>query len=323
MIWMCAGSQCEASLAEFGALFRIDELPFVPHAYVHIHVDENKIMKAEKGIRHCYPPGTGLSVIPKVTHMTPFWKAVHLILRHTIAAKFGEKGEVRKWMVNLLFHIVSAKERGKKIDVLDYMWQEMHSVVLETKVPIYGPFLQKLFNTKLASTVLNAYDLFEPPLLPLPAPTPDENVAATPQAKRARFEGHEGGASSYHVEANDGDEPHVEAPKNKHILKSIFQKMNCFFVDKQDRDYKAYRKQKQYNRNQREIMKKLDLPYPDSSAEVSENTYKSQNTYWLGDDASSLGPYWPGNLVAPSSGQASGDGAAAEGGEFGHNDYIE
>ena len=68
--------------------------------------------------------------------MTPFWKAIHSILRNTIAVKYREKGEVRKWMVNLLFHIVSAKERGKKIDVLDYMWHEMQSVVLESKVPI-------------------------------------------------------------------------------------------------------------------------------------------------------------------------------------------
>ena len=46
-----------------------------------------------------------------------------------------------------------------------------------------------------------------------------------------------------------------------------------------DLDFKGYRKQKQYNRNQQEIMKKLEFPNPESSEEVSENTYKSKNTY--------------------------------------------
>ena len=59
-------------LAEFGALFGIEELPFASMAYIRIHVDETKLMKAQAGIRHCYPLETGLSVIPKVTHMTPF-----------------------------------------------------------------------------------------------------------------------------------------------------------------------------------------------------------------------------------------------------------
>ena len=323
MTWMSVGVKCEASLAEFG-LFGIEELPFSPMAYIRIHVDETKLIKAHIGIRHCYPPGTGLSVIPKVTHMTPFWKAVHSILRHTIAVKYGEKGEVRKWMVNLLFHIVSAKKRGKKIDVLDYMWQEMHSVVLENKVPIYGQYLQKLINTKLPLAMLTCYVMVKPPYLSLPAPTPVENVAAVPPlAKRARSEVSEGGPSSYQEAAHDEEVAHVAAPKKKHILKSIFQKMNCFFVDHQDKGFKAYTKQKAYNRNQREIMKKLELPYPASSEELTEAEWKSKNTYWLGDDATSLGPFWPGNLAASSSGQATGDGAPAGGGDFGHNDYIE
>ena len=197
-------------------------------------------------------------------------------------------------------------------------------MVLENKVPIYGQYLQKLFNTKLAAVMLNGYEMVTPPYISLPTPTPVENVAVVPpQAKRARSKVSEGGPSSYQEAAHDEEVAHVAAPKKKHILKSIFQKMNCFFVDHQDKGFKAYTKQKAYNRNQREIMKKLELPYPASSEELPEAEWKSKNTYWLGDDASSLGPYWPGNLAASSSDQASGDGAAAGGDEFVHNDYIE
>ena len=166
-------------------------------------------------------------------------------------------------MVNILFHIVRAKENGKKLDVLDYMWQEMHSVVLENKVPIYGQYLQKLLNTKIPATMLAAYEMIIPPYLSLPAP---EIVAAISPP------------------AHDEEEAHVEAPKKKvHGLKSILQKMNCFFVEKEDKDFKAYQKAKLYSRNQRAIMNKLELPYPESSEELTEVAYKSKNRYWFGD----------------------------------------
>ena len=70
-------------------------------------------------------------------------------------------------------------------------------------------------------------------------------------------------------------------------------------------------------------MAKLELPCPESSEEVSEKTYKSKNTYWLGDDASSLGPYWLGNVDASSSGQAPDDGEAARDDDHGHDGSFE
>ena len=57
-------------------------------------------------------------------------------------------------------------------------------------------------------------------------------------------------------------------------------------------------------------MTQLKLPLgPDSSAEVFENTYMAQNeyTYWFGDDASSLAPYWQGDPGQSSSSPAAED----------------
>ena len=95
MIWMSGGIKCEASLAEFGALFGIVELPFNPLNSMRIHVDPSKLTKARTGIAHFYPPEVGLLHCPKARYFTPFWKAVHVILRNTIHVKYGEKGEVR------------------------------------------------------------------------------------------------------------------------------------------------------------------------------------------------------------------------------------
>ena len=54
---------------------------------------------------------------------------------------------------------------GKKLDILDYMWQEMHHVVLSKKVPIYGSYIQKLINTKLDKEIqLTYYEFVKPSL---------------------------------------------------------------------------------------------------------------------------------------------------------------
>ena len=64
--WMSGGIKCEATLAEFGELFGLVELPFNPLASIRIHVDPTKLMKARTRIAHCYPPEDGLPHIPKV-----------------------------------------------------------------------------------------------------------------------------------------------------------------------------------------------------------------------------------------------------------------
>ena len=130
-------------------------------------------------------------------------------------------------MINLLYHIDRIKRAGKRVDVLDDMWQEMRLVVLNNRVPIYGQYLQKLINTKLdQETQLTYYEFVKPPILSLAEIESDpEDVGAPTSNKRARHTSVEGGPSSSQAE------PTAAAPKKKHILKSIFQKMNCFFID--------------------------------------------------------------------------------------------
>ena len=106
-----------------------------------IHGDEKLLMAAKTGLRHCYPPHSGSQVIPKVNHFTDFWYVTHTILRHTIHVKFGEKGLARGWMVNLLNKFRHAKDVGKKLDVMEYMWNELKSTVRCNKVPIYGSYI--------------------------------------------------------------------------------------------------------------------------------------------------------------------------------------
>ena len=98
----------------------------------------------------------------------------------------------------------------------------------------------------------------------------------------------------------------IRAPetKAKFSITKAFQKMNCFFMDKQHQDYKAYKAGKASRRNQRAIMTALKLTQDGpSSDELDEEKWKSKNTFWLGDDLSSLGQFRPSYLAEASTSQ--------------------
>ena len=60
-------------------------------------------------------------------------------------------------MVNLLNKNGQAKTDGKKLDVMDYMWNEMKITVRCNKVPIYGSYIQTLIDSKIPATLANNY----------------------------------------------------------------------------------------------------------------------------------------------------------------------
>ena len=75
-------------------------------------------------------------------------------------------------------------------------------------------------------------------------------------------------------------------------------------MDKQHQDFKAYKAGKASRRNQRQIMTALNLtPDGPSSEELDEDKWKSKNTFWLGDDMTSLGQFRPSYLDEASTSQ--------------------
>ena len=157
MRWMSGGVECTSTLGEFAALLGVPMEPFHHSTHVRIHGEERLLMSGKSGLRHCYPPNSGSQVIPKVKYFTDFWYVTHTILRHTIHVKYGEKGMARGWMVNLLNKIGQAKVVGKKLDVMDYMWNEMKLTVHCNKVPIYGSYLQTLIDSQVPALLAKNY----------------------------------------------------------------------------------------------------------------------------------------------------------------------
>ena len=185
---------------------------------------------------------------------------------------------------------------------MDYMWNEMKITVRCNKVPIYGSYLQTLIDSKIPTRLAKNY-------LTVDSMTPATRVltrakksaAVRSSSKRARpssdIEEH---SSSAHDSPN-ASTLRAPEPKAKFSITKAFQKMNCFFMDKQHQDYKAYKSGKASRRNKRSMMTALELsPDPATSDELDEAHWQSKNTLWLGDDMTSLGQFRPSYLEEAS-----------------------
>ena len=52
---------------------------------------------------------------------------------------------VHSYLVNMLILCMKHKGKAVRLDVSHIMWEELYSAVMDRKVPIYGPYLQRLF----------------------------------------------------------------------------------------------------------------------------------------------------------------------------------
>ena len=93
------------------------------------------------------------------------------------------------------------------------------------------------------------------------------------------------------------DDVSERVPKKQNVILKALKKMNCFYAQKRKSDYKDYHRQKTIESNICLLMQNSGIPCPEPSAELTESAFMAQNeyTYWFGDDASSLAPYWHGD----------------------------
>ena len=68
---------------------------------------------------------------------------MHRIFREILVVKVGDKTKIRGHLINLLHYTCHNSEQGP-IDVMDFMWHKMYSVVMNRKVPIYAPYITAL-----------------------------------------------------------------------------------------------------------------------------------------------------------------------------------
>src|ERR1041384_4336798 len=87
---------------------------------------------------------------------------MHRIFRTSLFPRVGNLDLVHSYLVNMLLLCEEYKNTTQTLDVCDIMWEELYSIVMNRKVPIYGPYLQVLFERTWADT-------FDMAPYPLPA----------------------------------------------------------------------------------------------------------------------------------------------------------
>jgi hypothetical protein len=155
--------------------------------YISVHDADQYVMAASPNLEMAYPPGQCARLAPAVPHLTPKYHLLHKILRNTIAIKQGDKGMVRGWLINTLFYL----EKGKRLHIMHYIYEEMRLAVLEKKCCILAPYIQLLIERKAGVTFPMAYKRTEHKVLHLQGSayaelTPKANPTPTPTAVPTR-----------------------------------------------------------------------------------------------------------------------------------------
>lgn len=78
--------------------------------------------------------------------MLPKYDALRQIFRNSLAPKTGSFDEFWGTTIDLLVYA----HEDKKVDVLDFMFEEMRICVFDKKSDVFAPFIQALIEAKIA-----------------------------------------------------------------------------------------------------------------------------------------------------------------------------
>src|SRR3954462_4207074 len=84
--------------------------------------------------------------------LTRFLDIMHRIFRTSLFPRVGNMDMVHGYLGNMVLLCEECKNTTQTLDVCDIMWEELDSAVMDRKVPIYGPYLQGLFERTWADT---------------------------------------------------------------------------------------------------------------------------------------------------------------------------
>jgi hypothetical protein len=174
MQWMSAGVECTKTLREFAQIWKFPMPQANDDRFFKVHDESVGVLPYTPYLDMAYPPGHAGDA-PSVPKMTQRYHLYNKVFRNTIAIKQGDKGFVRGWLVNTLYYL----EQSKRIDIMDYIYEEIRLSVFDRKCCILAPYLQIIIEHCIG-TVANSYKKIEhkvvsyPPLKDTPPPPPSQ-----------------------------------------------------------------------------------------------------------------------------------------------------
>src|SRR4051794_11822813 len=80
---------------------------------------------------------------------------MHRISRISIFPRVGDLDKVHSYLVNMVLLYQEYQGTQMTLDVCSIMYEELYTAVMDRKVPIYGPYLQVLFEKTWDDTFAN------------------------------------------------------------------------------------------------------------------------------------------------------------------------
>lgn len=272
MTWMSAGQRCTRTLAQFGQLLGYEVHDPEDHRYRRIH--DRDVLHCNPYLHHAYPEGDGPKYAPAIVQMSREYHLLNKIFRNTLAIKSGDKGHVRGYLVNTLYYV---DNRSKKIDIMDYMYEEMRRVILNPKkCCIYAPYIQILIEDAIGQTFANNYETTpHKPLRVARDLAPGSKKRSN--SKRRAVPGVEDEAYVHKT---------IPYRASKATWKDKLKQVFCLNLDIQEQNYMNHVSNKTIRSNQKKIMRHHNIPCPSGSEDrvTPREEWISKHSTWVDDD---------------------------------------
>ncbi|KAK1649170.1 hypothetical protein QYE76_066975, partial [Lolium multiflorum] len=146
--WMTHETLLEANLASFGAALGYPRSPVVNDSGWRSH--DSSFAQTKDALEPLYIKGWGIT--GKSADLLPTWDIMLRVYRETIGPKGGNLDELHTYEVDLMANSHAKKGTGEKLDVMDYIYNEKWSCVMEKKLPIFAPFIMNLIEDTWIAT---------------------------------------------------------------------------------------------------------------------------------------------------------------------------
>ena len=143
--WMTKDQVLSSSWADFATLLRMRDygefLTVEEDAQVFWISYMNKPMQPS-ALSHLLIQGRGVPGESKFLQKT--WHIMHRIFRNTVLPRVGNFDQVHGRLIDLMVVSSQMMGKGKRLDVMDILWNEIHEVIMKRTVPIFGALIMKL-----------------------------------------------------------------------------------------------------------------------------------------------------------------------------------
>ena len=98
-----------------------------------------------------------------IKYLQPTWDILNRVFRETMAPKVGNVDQIHGFQVDHMVNTYRNHGKGLRLDVMDYIWNEMILVCTMKRVPAFCPYVWALImdKSKVAKAVVDTLRLVQ------------------------------------------------------------------------------------------------------------------------------------------------------------------